>query len=97
MALLLWSLATMMFNYAQAIPYNLSNPQIWFRILAIIIAIFGWIWLFKIYVSSVRAKQKATMKCPECNGEFEVENSSGRVPIFCPYCGTKGISKKGEK
>jgi hypothetical protein len=98
MALLLWTLSTILFRYAFDLPYNLANYQLWLRMLAIIIAIFGWIWLFKIYVASVRAKSKVTMTCLECHGEFEIPNgSNGMVAIFCPYCGTKGIAKKGEK
>jgi len=97
MALLLWTLSTILFRYAFDLPYNLANPQLWLRMMAIIIAIFGWVWLFKIYVASVKAKNKIQMVCSECHNEFEIPNgSNGMVAIFCPYCGAKSISKKGE-
>lgn len=98
MALLLWSLSTILFRYAFDLPYNLLNPQLWFRMLGIIIAIFGWVWLFKIYVASVRSKDKVQMVCLECKSEFETpQNKRGLLPNFCPWCGAKNITGKGEK
>lgn len=96
MALLLWSLGNILFQSAFELPYNLTNPQIWFKMLGIIIAIFGWVWLFKIYVASVREKQGSLhLICLECHKELEiVKKHSSEGVEYCPFCGASGIAKK---
>ena len=63
LAVLLWQLAYILFSkYAIAIPQNWTNFAFWLSMLAVIIAILGWIWLFRIYIRSVRTEQDAKRK-----------------------------------
>lgn len=59
MAVLLWSLGTILFrDYAFQIPYFLADVSFWLRMVAVVFAIFLWMWLWRIYISEVRGRQE---------------------------------------
>lgn len=58
MTALLLALSNILFaKYAVNIPQNLTNIRFWLSFLTVIFAVYCWIWLFKIYIQSVRDKK----------------------------------------
>ena len=54
LAVIVWSLARQLVDYAFLIPYNLSNISLWARTIATAIAIYGTIWITKIYIRQIK-------------------------------------------
>ena len=58
LTVILWSLATQLLGFAWLIPYNLTNIGLWARFAATGLALYGLVWVFKIYVRSVKDARK---------------------------------------
>lgn len=82
LAIILWTLATQFINYVfLLIPLNLTNIGIWARTLATGIALFGAIWVTKVWLRSIKGS---------LHQDKEEDNEE---PIR--KVGTKGTPKEG--
>jgi len=68
LAVILWTLCSQMFNLASALSCNWANFNLWCRVIACGIAIYGDIWVFRIYISS--AIKEAKRKEKQNDAEF---------------------------
>ena len=79
LAVMLYSLTTAMVNYGSLLALNLANITLWARVLANAIAIFGVMWIFVIYVRSVRIAAKHGKGIKIAGFFQEVSNGNGET------------------
>jgi len=60
LAIILWTLCSQMFNLTSALAFNWTSFNLWCRVIACGIAIYGDIWVLRIYISGAirEAKRK---------------------------------------
>ena len=75
LTILLWSLCRQLFGLIGVIPYDLANYGLWLRLVACGIAIFGVLWVVKMYIMNTKRQarrneriEKAIRKYPELKG-----------------------------
>lgn len=65
LAILLWTLATQLFNLALLVSDNPANFNLWARIIGSGIAIYGAVWVIRIYIGSAIKKARKARKIEE--------------------------------
>lgn len=58
LAVILWSLATQLFNNATVLGLDLTNIHSWARTIATGLAVYGAFWILQIYLRSLKAATK---------------------------------------
>jgi len=75
-AILLWALGTILVQYGFMIPALYGSYQFWLRLIAVIIAVLGWIWVFRIYLRTVLARFRTTLDyVQDCHNHLHDELS----------------------
>ncbi len=80
LAVLLWTLANQMFSLTSWLPGNWANFNLWGRIAANFIAIFGVVWVTRMYVVNTRRQAKRKKRiATEIEKHPELEESIKRI------------------
>lgn len=58
LVILLYTLMKLMIDLIGVIPYNLTNIGLWLRLAACLIAIYGNVWVFRMYISNTRRQAR---------------------------------------
>jgi len=74
LVILLWTLAQQLFSFTGLFPEQIANINLWFKIIANCIAIFGVVWVMKMYLINTKKQarrkermEQAIKKHPELN------------------------------
>ncbi len=80
LAILLWTLANQLFSLTSWFPGNWANFNLWGRVLANLIAVFGVVWVLRMYLRNTRRQAKRKDKiAAEIEKHPELEESIKRI------------------
>lgn len=58
LAILLWTLTGQLFTLASQLPNNWSNLNMWCKVIACTIALYGNIWVIRMYISNIKIQAR---------------------------------------
>lgn len=65
LAIMLYSLVYMFVLNASLLPYNWGNFRLWVNVIALALSVYGDIWVFRIYLSSIVRHNKKIIELEE--------------------------------